>query len=149
MKEQSAGENQKFLFGASCPNLLYPISGQNQAGDSLPEVRCFCAVIPAVWNFMKRYDPVRFIQPCLKPIWCVFRHRVSGRSAILCFERFLIAHGFQILDIRLIVLQRFVCRCGPGIWRGCRRNSCRRWAPSILSARRPEVLSENVIAVGI
>ena len=23
-----------------------------------------------------------------------------------------------------------------GIWRGCRRNSCRRWAPSILSARR-------------
>ena len=54
MKEQSAGENQKFLFGASCPNLLYPISGQNQAGDSLPEVRCFCAVIPAVWNFMKK-----------------------------------------------------------------------------------------------
>ena len=61
---------------------------------------------------MKGHNAVFFIQPCLKPIWCVFRHRVSGRSAILCFERFLIAHGFQILDIRLIVLQRFVCRCG-------------------------------------
>lgn len=148
MKEQSAGENQKFLFGASCPNLLYPISGQNQAGDSLPEVRCFCAVIPAVWNFMKRYDPVRFIQPCLKPIWCVFRHRVSGRSAILCFERFLIAHGFQILDIRLIVLQRFVCRCGREFGADVVGIAAVAGLP-VFYRRAPEVLSENVIAVGI
>ena len=41
----------------------YPVNA-----DHLPEIVFFCAVIPAVWNFVKRYDAVFFIQPCLEKI---------------------------------------------------------------------------------
>ena len=42
---------------------LHTISGQNQADNHLPEIVFFCAVISAVWNFVKGYNAVFFIQP--------------------------------------------------------------------------------------
>ena len=68
--------------------LLHPVSGQNHAENSLPKGVILRAVIPAARNFMKRDNPVLFIQPCLEPDVCFLQHAaapfLARRFRMLC-----------------------------------------------------------------
>lgn len=111
-------------------NLLHPVSGQNQADDHLPEGLLVCAVIPAVRDLMEGNDPVSVVQPCLKPAICFFGHTVVNppqRSWPQALSDSTRLSGRRCTpDRSALPLPR-----RPGIWRGRRRNSCRRPAPSI------------------
>ena len=111
-------------------NLLHPVSGQNQADDHLPEGLLVCAVIPAIRDLMEGNDPVPVVQPCLKPAICFFGHTVVNppqRSWPQALSDSTRLSGRRCTpDRSALPLPR-----RPGIWRGRRRNSCRRPAPSI------------------
>ena len=118
---------------------LYPVAGQDQADNHLPEVMIRGTAIPAVRNFMKGYDSVSLIQPCFIAAFCFFGH--------LCFS-FLPARRKRVIALRGSPLRRSDRRwlsdrrCKPGrsgpflrrrrgIYPGRRQNSCRLSAPSI------------------